>query len=258
MFYDYLDKIKNAIDVKYHGKKISYVNSFENVKVDRDKELTKIKIIKNKVPVPKTYATRNYKEIIDLLNKGRKLYLKVNFGAMGKGITRIEKGKWVTNFIYRRGSIISRKGDSGWKFKDISGNNDFLKNLLKKDLVIEEEISSYILNNKKFDIRYYIVYGKVKHIMIRSAPVGHPVTNITQGGTKEKESFLKPIPKKCLLGAKKNAIAAVKALNLNLAGVDVMLSKRKIPYVIEVQSFPGFPEGKYDLSGKICRELYKA
>jgi len=256
MFYDYLDRAKSIIHKKYSDKKISYVNSFEAVKIDRNKELTKKIIKKAGVPVPKSYPTRKYEALVKLLNKGKKLYLKVNFGAMGKGITRIEKGRWLTNFIYRKGSIISRKGDYGWKFKNITGNRDFLKKLLKKDLVIEEAIAPYIIDNKKFDIRYYVVYGKVKLKVPRSAPVENVVTNIAQGGSKEGEGFLKMSPK-YLKAAEENAIKAAKVLNLNFAGVDVMISKRGIPYVIEAQSFPGFPGSEYNFSEKLAKEVIK-
>ena len=255
IFYDYLNKVKSAIEEKYSSKKISYVNSFEAVKIDRDKELTKKIIKRANVPVPKSYSTRKYEDIIKLLNK-KILYLKVNFGAMGKGITRLEKGKWLTNFIYRKGSIISRKGDYGWKFKNIAGNRDFLGQLLKKELVIEETVDPYVIDNKKFDIRYYVVYGKIKHKIVRSAPIENVVTNITQDGVEEKNTFLK-MPKKYLKTAEVNAIRAAKALNLNLAGIDVMISKRGIPYVIEAQSFPGFPKSKYNFSGKLAKEIIK-
>ncbi len=257
MFYKYLDRIKQLIDRNYEGKKITYMNSFEAVKVDRDKELTKKIIKRAKLPVPKSYSTRKYKDIIKLLKKGKKLYLKVNFGAMGKGITRLENGKWLTNFIYRKGSIISRKGDYGWKFKNVTGNEDFLKNLLKKELTVEEEINPYITDNKKFDIRYYVIYGKVRYKIIRSAPVENVVTNITQGGTKEKKSFLKGIPRRYLKKAEKNAIKAAKALNLNLAGIDVMLSEKGASHIIEAQSFPGFPASKHNFSEKLAKELIK-
>ena len=129
-FYDYLDKVKGVIDKSYAGKKLSYVNSFAAVKIDRDKELTKRIIKKAAVPVPRSYSTRKYEDIIKLLNRKKRLYLKVNFGAMGKGITRLEKNQWLTNFIYRRGSIISRPGDYEWKFKDVSGKEKFLKAFL--------------------------------------------------------------------------------------------------------------------------------
>ncbi len=257
MFHDYLDRIRETIRKKYRGKEMSYVNSFAAVKIDRDKELTKKVIKKSGVPVPRSYSTRKYNDIIGLLNKGKKLYLKVNFGANGKGITRLEKGKWLTNFIYRGGSIVSRKGDYGWRFKDITGNSGFLRKLLGKDLVIEEAISPYMIDGKKFDIRYYVIYGKVKHVIIRSAAAGRVVTNITQGGAKEKTGFIKTIPAMYVNRAEKYAVRAAKALNLNLAGIDVMFSKNGIPRVIEAQSFPEFPESKYNMSGKITREILK-
>ena len=122
--------------------------------------------------------------------------------------------------------------------------------------MIEEAIAPYVIDNKKFDIRYYVVYGEVKLRVPRSAPVENVVTNITQGGSKEGEGFLKLSPK-CLKAAGENAIKAAKALNLNFAGVDVMISKRGIPYVIEAQSFPGFPGSEYDLSEALAKEMVK-
>ncbi|MFH1641889.1 MAG: YheC/YheD family protein [Nanoarchaeota archaeon] len=255
MFYDYLDKVENILDKKY--KNISYVNSFKAVKVDRDKELTKRIIRKIGVPVPKSYATRNYDDILKLLGRGKKLYVKVNFGAMGKGITLLSKSSWLTNFIYRNRTIISRKGDYGWKFNQITGNREFLTKLLTKDLVIEEAVDPYVISNKKFDIRYYVVYGKIMHIIIRSTKISNVVTNITQGGTKERSEFLQSMPKKYLADAKRNAIKASKTLGLNFAGIDIMISKRGKPYVIEAQSFPGFPESKYNLSEKLAKEIMK-
>ena len=89
--------------------------------------------------------------------------------------------------------------------------------------MIEKAINHYIINDRKFDIRYYIVYGKVKHKIIRSTSVENVITNITQGGAKEKKSFLKTIPRKYLERAERNAVKTAKALNLNLAGILLFL-----------------------------------
>jgi len=257
MFYDYLDRIREVINNKYGNKELSYVNTFSAVKIDRDKELTKKIIRKAGMPVPRSYSTRRYRDITGLINRGKELYLKVNFGANGKGITKLEKGKWLTNFIYRSGSIISRKGDYGWRFKDITGKSGFLRKLLKKDLVIEEAINPYMIDEKKFDIRYYVVYGRVRHMIIRSAPYDSVITNITQGGSKEKKCFIKTIPGRLIKRAEKYAEKTAKALNLNLAGIDVMFSKKGIPYVIEAQSFPEFPASRHNLSGKLAGDIIK-
>ncbi|MBW2975313.1 hypothetical protein KY366_06350 [Candidatus Woesearchaeota archaeon] len=256
MFYSYMDKVRDIILDRYKGKDITFLNSFKAVKVDRDKALTK-KVIEKHVNVPKSFSTRKLQDIIRLLDKGKKLYIKVNFGAMGKGITRLDKNRWLTNFIYRNGSIISRKGDYGWRFKDVTGRKDFLEKLLKKDIIIEEAVSPYIIDSKKFDIRYYILYGRVRHGIIRSTLVKNVVTNITQGGHKEDKNFLRKIPKKYLKKAEKSAVKAAKALSLNLAGVDVIISDKGIPYVIEAQSFPGFPASRHNFSEKLAREVIK-
>lgn len=257
MFYRYMDNVKEVLSEKYYDKQISYVNSFDSIKIDRDKELTKKVIKKAGIRTPKSYLERNYSGIMDLLKKGKRLYIKVNFGAMGKGITMLEKNRWITNFIYRRGSIISRKGDYGWRFKDITGNKEFLRELLKKNIIIESAVNPYIINNSWFDIRYYVVYGKVKHKIIRSTGLKNIVTNITQGGSKEDDNFLKDFPRKLLKEAEQNAVKAAKSLNLNLAGIDIVFSKRGLPYVLEGQSFPGFPKSKYKFSEKLAQEIIR-
>lgn len=255
MFYSYMDNIKKILSKKYSDNQISYVNSFESIKIDRDKELTKKILKKAGIRTPRSYTNRNYRVIMNLLKKGERLYIKVNFGAMGKGITKLEKNRWTTNFIYRRNSIISRKSDYGWRFKDITGNKNFLKELLKKDVIIEKAVNPYIINKRWFDIRYYVVYGKIKHKIIRSTRVHNIVTNITQGGHIEDADFIKEFPPKSFKEAEQYALKAAKSLNLNLSGIDIIFSKRGLPYVLEVQSFPGFPKTTCQFSEKLARDI---
>jgi glutathione synthase/RimK-type ligase-like ATP-grasp enzyme len=61
--------------------------------------------------VPKRFNVKGVKDVLRLLDDGYKLFIKVRFGSMGKGITYLEKGRWMTNFRFRKGKIVSKKSD---------------------------------------------------------------------------------------------------------------------------------------------------
>jgi len=249
-------RIRKNIESTYKYKKIHYVIPPNIMHYDRDKEITKNILRKAKINVPKTIKTRNIKEIKKLIKKNN-IFIKVRYGAMGKGITYLTKDKWLTNFRFSRGKIKSRKSDYGWTFIDITNNEAFLKELLKQDIVIEEEINQYIIDKKKFDLRIYVSFNNVRYIYPRTNKSIEVITNISQGGKGESQAFLKKIPKKLLDDAKNVAINTTKVMKTNFAGVDVMFDgKRKKPVVIEVNVFPGFPKSKgFNLSKRILGDI---
>jgi len=102
------------------------------------------------------------------------------------------------------------------------------------------------------DIRALVVGGKVIAAYKRQGQEGEFRSNLHRGGqgTKVKLSALE----------KKTAVAATKALGLNIAGVDMLRSERG-PLVLEVNSSPGF-EGVenvtgVDVAGKIVEFIEK-
>lgn len=255
-FVFYCNKISKIIKFKYKDKKIFYIIPPDKMYIDRDKELTK-KILKRfNVPVPKTIKSRNIKDIKVLLKK-KGVFIKPNFGAMGKGITYLSKDKWLTNFRFSSGKIKSKKSDYGWTFKDITDDDNFLKELLKQNITIEEEIPPYLINGRKFDLRVYVSFGKVRYIYPRTNDSLATTTNISQGGKGENQSFLKKIPKNLLKDAKIIAIKAAKAIGVNFVGVDIMFNgKTKKGIVIEVNCFPGFPKSRmFNLSKIILQDI---
>ena len=249
-------KIEKNIKSAYKDKKISYIIPPNLMYYDRDKELTKDLLKKNKIPTPKTIKTRNIREIKKIIQK-KNLYIKVRYGSMGKGITHLTKNKWRTNFRFKNNKIKSKKSDYGWYFINITNNNDFLKQLLKQDIIIEEEIKPCIIVRKKFDLRVYVSFNKVRYIYPRTNKSFAVTTNISQGGKGELQGFLKKIPKTMLKSAEKTAIKATNTLNVKVAGIDIMFdSKTKKPIVIEANCFSGFPASKkFNLSKRILKDI---
>ena len=243
----------------YPDKKITYVNPLNNLAIDRDKELTKEIVSRSGVLVTKKFLTRKVNDALELLDKGYKLFIKVRFGSMGKGITYLEKGKWMTNFRFRNGKIVSKKSDYGWTFIDITNKKGFLKEILKEDIIIEEAINPLLIKGRKFDLRLYVFKNKILYTYGRSNDAKSVTTNISQGAIGEKPSFINTLPKKQLEFANKSAVKSIKALGLNFGGVDIMLcSDRKSAMFIEVNAFPGFPKIKrYNLSRFLIKELIK-
>ena len=260
-FYDKFKKFWDILHKKlkdnYKNKKIIYINHPKYLATDRDKELTKQLVQKKGVLVPKSYKARKTKEIIHLLDKGIKLFIKVRFGSMGKGITYLEKGKWLTNFRFRNNKIISKKSDYGWTFIDITDKIQFLREILKKDIIVEDAIDSLIINRRKFDLRMYVYKDKVLYSYGRTNSEDAATTNISQGARGERKGFVNKLPKNQLKEAEKAAIKSVKALGLNFGGVDMMFcSDKKNVMFIEVNTFPGFPKTRrFNLSRFLIKEI---
>jgi ribosomal protein S6--L-glutamate ligase len=102
------------------------------------------------------------------------------------------------------------------------------------------------------DIRVVVVGGKVIAAYKRQGQEGEFRSNLHRGGQGEKV--------KLSAAEKKTAVAATKALGLNIAGVDMLRSERG-PLVLEVNSSPGF-EGVEkvtgtDVAGKIIEFIEK-
>jgi len=241
----------------YRGKKIHFINHPLKIAIDRDKELTKTILSENGINIPTPYYTRKYKDILKLVNlENKKLFLKVRYGSMGKGMTYLEKGNWKTNFRFKDGRIISPHSDQGWTFIDITDNVEFLREILTKDIVIEESIDIYKLDDVIFDLRLYVFYDEVLYILPRTNEKNAITANISQGGQGRSTQFLKRFPKNIINKAVKNAIRTIKAIDVDFAGVDIMISKDFDIYVIELNAFPGFPKvSRFNLSKRIIQQI---
>lgn len=246
-----------ALKCAYPDKRLYFINHPDKVGNCRDKVLIKKAICKAGLPVPRAYNTRSYRKICEYLNRGENLFIKVRFGSMGKGITCLSKENWHTNFDYRNNKIISRKSDHGWRFRDITGNSDFLKKLLGEDIIVEQAVQSLRIRGRIFDLRLYVFFDDVFFIYPRTNDHDNLITNISQGARGESSRFLRYLSKDLTAKAVRYARRATRAMGLNFAGVDILVdSNAKDIYVLEANAFPGFPRNNiFNLSKRMIKSL---
>ena len=258
-FLTFWNKVKTIIKKHLEDKNVFFVMHPSLCGVYRDKLLVAKKFSDVGIPRPELFNFSNANKITALLEKGHSLFLKPQFGSMGKGITFLSRLRWQTNFGFKDNKIISRRSDKGWKFKDISGNTKFLSKLIKGDILIERAIDSFLLGKNKIDIRVYVFFNKVIYLYPRRNKVDNVTTNISQGA-KGDPSILDKLPKTIKYKVKKLAIDVAKTLGLNLVGMDIMIDRNlNEVYVIDVNLFPGFPKRKtFNLSQHMINELKKA
>ncbi len=107
---------------------------------------------------------------------------------------------------------------------------------LKANIMVQE----YIKEAGGADIRCFVIGDKVIAAMKRQAQEGEFRSNLHRGGS---ASLIRITPEE-----RKTAVAAAKAMGLNVAGVDLLRSERG-PLIMEVNSSPGL-EGIEKATGK--------
>ncbi len=183
--------------------------------------------------------------------------MNLRYGSMGKGITYISPSDLKTNFVFRDERILSRKSDYGWRFKAVSEREKFLKKLFKANVYIEEAVDPYFVNERKFDLRVYVFFGKALFIYPRSNEFDNITTNISQDGKGERPIFIKSLPKRLIKKIEKEAVRASEELGLNFAGADILVDRHlKEIYIIDINIFAGFPNKKiFNLARRMVKIL---
>ena len=249
--------VARKLDRRLEGKKVHFVNSPENVPTERDKKLCRQVLAAAGIETPRQVRTRDMRTVLRMLRDGTGLFIKVRYGSMGKGITYLEADRWRTNFGFRGNRILNRHSDYGWKFRDITGNRAFLRELLKQDIVIERAVPRWLIRGRHFDLRLFVFYGRVLYMCPRCNVAKNVTTNVSQGGTPRTMAFLKEVSGGLIRRAERTGLKAARVLGLNFAGVDIMLDPaRKVPVVIEVNAFPGFPKMRtFNLARYLIRDI---
>lgn len=171
--------------------------------------------------MPKTAFTNYSKDTTQLIARvgGAPLVIKLLEGTQGLGVVLAETDKAAESVI------------------------EAFHNL-KARIIVQEFISE----SKGADIRAFIVNGEVVGAMKRQGKEGEFRSNLHRGGSGTLIKLSR--------AEKAAALQAAKVLNLSIAGVDMLQSKRG-PLILEVNSSPGL-EGieqttKADIAGKIIQ-----
>jgi len=246
-FNDYFKKIDRALTRKYKHNILKYVNPPLSCIIDRDKLATYQKLKAARIESPPIFNVKKVSGVHRLLASGKSLFIKPRFGAMGKGITYINNKSCYTNFLVKDNKIFNRSYDYNWRAVKVpvSKQKVFLETLIKKGFIFQEAIYTPVVDGRKFDMRIYVIYGKVPYLYAKSTESKKFITNWSQGGRIEKGNFLKrAIGQKNIKKATAMAIKAAKILRLNYAGVDVIFDEKSDTlHVLEIQSFPGYERG---------------
>lgn len=241
-------KVQRTIGRYYGPSRIKYLNSPKAICLDRDKRASKDLLQRRKISAPRLLRAYSFDDIQKLINKGLSLYIKPGFGALGKGITYVDRQGVISNFLFHKSKIVSRIHKSKWKFAGIKEKERFLSKLLKKGFICEEAIESAVFRGRRFDFRIYVIFGNVVYLYAKSSPAEFYVTNWSQGGRiDKKKKILNALPEGKIDFLKKLAKRAARALGLNFTGIDIIFSKDlKSAYVLEGNAFPGYEKG-FDL-----------
>lgn len=203
-----------ALIRQFHAAGIFCLNDENGISRSRDKLRTMQILTQEGIPMPNTgfaHSSQDTKELIQLIG-GAPLIIKLLEGTQGKGVVIAETDNAADSVV--------------GAFKSINVN-----------ILVQE----FVRESAGHDLRLFVVDGKVVGAMARRAQIpGEFRANLHLGGTAE---MVKPTKEE-----RKIAIQASKALNLLVAGVDILRSDNG-PKVIEVNSSPGL-QGIEGATGK--------
>jgi ribosomal protein S6--L-glutamate ligase len=214
-----------ALTRQFEALNVYCLNSSTAITQSRDKLFSLQLLLQSGIDIPTTGFANSPLDTDDLIKMvgGPPLIVKLLEGTQGKGVVLAETRKAAESVINA--------------FKSLNAN-----------ILVQEFIKE--ANGK--DLRLFVVDGKVVATVQREAMPGEFRANIHLGGT---ASVIKPTPEE-----KKIAIRAAKAMDLKVAGVDIIRSS-KGPLLLEVNSSPGLEgiEGatNKDIAGEMIRAIEK-
>jgi ribosomal protein S6--L-glutamate ligase len=214
-----------ALTRQFEALKVYCLNSAAAITQSRDKLYSLQLLLNHGVDIPTTGFANSPLDTDDLIKMvgGSPLIVKLLEGTQGKGVVLAETKKAAESVINA--------------FKSLNAN-----------ILVQEFIKE--ANGK--DLRLFVIDGKVVAAIQRVALPGEFRANIHLGGT---ASIIKPTAEE-----RKIAIKAAKAMDLKVAGVDIIRSS-KGPLLLEVNSSPGLEgiEGatNKDIAGEMIRAIEK-
>lgn len=203
----YMTRYGTAIVRQLEMQGVYSVSSSLAINRSRDKLRSMQVLARAGVGIPKTVVSRNSTDIDDLLEKigGTPVIIKLARGTHGNGVVLAETKKAAKSVL------------QAFYLSDDDGTNILLQEF------VEESAGT--------DIRAFVVGSRVVASMKRQSLDDDFRSNLHKGG--------EGVAVKLTEEERRMAIRAAKAMGLNIAGVDMMRSKRG-PLVLEVNASPGF------------------
>ena len=255
MFRRYLANTYTQLQQRYsEHHRLNFIIHPKTCALDRDKIGTLLHLQRHGLPTNPLIHTRHLPSLLALLKQHSGLYIKCRYGAEGKGITLLRPNHWHTNYATGATQYPSHEA---WPFTDITGNRPWLEYLLQQAVIIEPEITPPpCFDHSKWDVRAYVVNGKMVHFFVR---LNHPhklITNYSQGGQ------VLHHPHTGLNTRTQNTLAqlaqqAAQAFKSRFLGVDIMFHQTlQQPRVLEVQTFCDFPSiDHFNLAEYLSRQI---
>lgn len=211
-----------ALTRQFEALKVYCLNSSTAITQSRDKLFSLQLLLNHGLEIPTTGFANSPLDTDDLIKMvgGSPLIVKLLEGTQGKGVVLAETKKAAESVINA--------------FKSLNAN-----------ILVQEFIKE--ANGK--DIRCFVIDGKVVAAIQREALPGEFRANIHLGGT---ATVIKVTAEE-----KKIAIKAAKAMDLKVAGVDIIRSS-KGPLILEVNSSPGLEGIERATNKDIAGEMIKA
>jgi ribosomal protein S6--L-glutamate ligase len=214
-----------ALTRQFEALKVFCLNSASAITQSRDKLYSLQLLLNSGIGIPTTGFANSPLDTNDLIKMvgGPPLIVKLLEGTQGKGVVLAETKKAAESVINA--------------FKSLNAN-----------ILVQEFIKE--ANGK--DIRCFVIDGKVVASIQREAMPGEFRANIHLGGTASVINVT--------MEEKRIAIKAAKAMDLKVAGVDIIRSS-KGPLLLEVNSSPGLEgiEGatNKDIAGEMIKAIEK-
>lgn len=202
-------QIKIGIVKHLELMKIPMLNTYESILSAKSKLQTLQLLSHYGIPVVRTATINSSKYLAKALEYIGQfpVIMKTIYGSYGEGVAIVESAR-------------AAKSTYGILAESLDSNNAIL-------------LQEYIAESNGKDIRIFVVGGEVVASMERVAMDGEFRSNVGQGGSGQPYT---PSEEEIHL-----AIRATKALNLEVAGVDIIQTKHG-PAIMEVNANPGFEE----------------
>lgn len=193
----------------------------------------------------------SYDKLIEKLQKEKihQVFIKPYHGSSASGVMafRQTNGKQIlyTTIQLKDGKLYNHLHLQ--KYNSLADIKAIIAAMIPSGLMVEEWIRKKTFQEKSVDFRILVINGKADFVVPRMSK--HFITNLHLGNEKGNiEAVEKIWGTPVIENAKKLAIEAVKTIGgLFYAGVDIAISNKGIPYVLEVNAF-----------GDMLLNIYKA